>query len=75
MIRKIVGHRHVQTTVSYAHVAQDSLKDSAARVAVSFPARMEVSHRIHCPMIQGTQLPLICQLVDSSSTEEPRCRV
>ena len=43
MIRKILGHRRVQTTKRYAHFAQDSLKASAGRVAVTFAASMEVT--------------------------------
>ena len=43
MIRKILGHRRVQTTKRYAHFAQHSLKAFAGRVAVSLAASMEVT--------------------------------
>ena len=43
MNRKILGHRGVQTTKRYAHIAQHSLKASADRVAVSLAASMEVT--------------------------------
>ena len=33
MIGKLLGHRHVQMTARYAHLAQDSVKVAAARVA------------------------------------------
>ena len=40
MIGKLLGHRKVQTTARYAHLAQDSMKASAARVADSLRADM-----------------------------------
>lgn len=40
MIGKLLGHRKVQTTARYAHLAQDSVKTSAARVAESLRADM-----------------------------------
>ena len=41
MIGKLLGYRKVQTTARYAHLAQDSVKVSAARVAESLRADME----------------------------------
>lgn len=38
MIGKLLGHRKVQTTARYAHLAKDSVKASAARVAESLRA-------------------------------------
>ena len=38
MIGKLLGHRKVQTTARYAHLAQDSVKASAAKVAESLRA-------------------------------------
>ena len=38
MIGKLLGHRKVQTTARYAHLARDSVKASAARVADSLRA-------------------------------------
>ena len=40
MIGKLLGHRKVQTTARYAHLAQDSVKVSASRVAESLRADM-----------------------------------
>ena len=40
MIGKLLGHRKVQTTARYAHLAQDSVKASAARIAESLRADM-----------------------------------
>ena len=40
MIGKLLGHQKVQTTARYAHLAQDSVKASAARVAESLRADM-----------------------------------
>ena len=41
MIGKLLGHRQVQTTARYAHLARESVKTSAARVAQSIAADME----------------------------------
>ena len=38
MIGKLLGHRKVQTTARYAHLARESVKTSAARVAESIAA-------------------------------------
>ena len=35
MIGRLLGHTQVETTARYAHLAQDSVRDSAARVADS----------------------------------------
>ena len=40
MIGKLLGHRKVQTTARYAHLARESVKTSAARVAESLAADM-----------------------------------
>ena len=40
MIGKLLGHRQVQTTARYAHLARDSVKTSASRVAESIAADM-----------------------------------
>ena len=41
MIGKLLGHRQVQTTARYAHLARESVKTSAARVAESIAADIE----------------------------------
>ncbi len=41
MIGKLLGHRKVQTTARYAHLARESVKASAARVAESIANDME----------------------------------
>ena len=38
MIGKLLGHSKIQTTARYAHLARDSVKVSAARVADSIGA-------------------------------------
>ena len=40
MIGKLLGHRKVQTTARYAHLARDSVKAAAARVAESLRANL-----------------------------------
>ncbi|MDE0101371.1 MAG: tyrosine-type recombinase/integrase [Bryobacterales bacterium] len=40
MIGKLLGHRQVQTTARYAHLARESVKTSAARIAESIAADM-----------------------------------
>ena len=41
MTGKLFGHRKVQTTARYAHIARESVKTSAARIAESIAANME----------------------------------
>ena len=43
MIGKLLGHRQVQTTARYAHLAQESVKASSARVAESIAVDMVTS--------------------------------
>ena len=38
MIGKLLGHSKIQTTARYAHLARESVKESAARVAASIGA-------------------------------------
>ena len=45
MIGKLLGHRQVQTTARYAHLAQESVKASSARVAESIAVDMDTSPR------------------------------
>jgi len=40
MIGKLLGHRKVQATARYAHLARDSVKASAARIAENLQANM-----------------------------------
>ena len=35
MIGKLLGHSQMETTARYAHLARDSIRDSAARIADS----------------------------------------
>ena len=43
MIGKLLGHKKIQTTARYAHLARDSVKESAALVAASIAADIAVS--------------------------------
>ena len=38
MIGKLLGHSKVETTARYAHLARDSVKTAAKRVAISLAA-------------------------------------
>ena len=38
MIRKLLGHTQVETTARYAHLAEDSVRESAVRVSDSIAA-------------------------------------
>ena len=38
IIGRLLGHRRVETTARYAHLARDSVKESAERIAVSIAA-------------------------------------
>ena len=44
MIGRLLGHTQVETTARYAHLAQDSVKESAARVADSIAAIILKDH-------------------------------
>ena len=41
MIGKLLGHTKIQTTARYAHLARDSVSESAARVAASIGADLQ----------------------------------
>ena len=41
MIGKLLGHRKVQTTARYAHLARDSVKAAAERVSESLAADLD----------------------------------
>ena len=43
MIGKLLGHRKVQTTARYAHLALDTVKASAARIGDSIEQDLHVS--------------------------------
>ncbi len=49
MIGRMLGHRKVQTTARYAHLARDSVKASAARVAESLRADLAGETDPPCP--------------------------
>ena len=38
MIGKLLGHSQIQTTARYAHLARDSVKEAAERIASSIAA-------------------------------------
>ena len=38
IIGRLLGHRRVETTARYAHLARDSVRESAERIAVSIAA-------------------------------------
>ena len=41
MLGKLLGHRQVQTTAHYAHLARHSVKAAARRIEVSLAADMD----------------------------------
>ena len=49
MIGKMLGHRKVQTTARYAHLARDSVKASAAHIAESLRADLAGETELPCP--------------------------
>ena len=40
-LRKLLGHRQVQTTARYAHLGRNSVKTAAAKIADSLEADMD----------------------------------
>ena len=49
MIGRLLGHTQVETTARYAHLAEDSVKELAARVAESIAADLLPQYRAHTP--------------------------
>ena len=54
---RLLGHRKVQTTARYAHLARDSVKASAARIAESLGADMAGETEPPCPALQPSAAP------------------
>ena len=50
MIGKLLGHKRVETTARYAHLARDSVKESAARVADSLQRDLNGGAEISRPV-------------------------
>lgn len=50
MIGKLLGHRKVQTTARYAHLARDSVKASATRIAKSLQSDLADEGSLVPPM-------------------------
>ena len=50
MIGKLLGHRKVQTTARYAHLARDSVKVAAERVADSLADDLDSSPNVSVAM-------------------------
>ncbi len=68
MIGKRLGHRKVQTTARYAHLACDWLKASAARIAEESPRRSGARDRTPVPraMTAGRAVAAFILAVDSA---------
>ena len=54
-IGKLLGHSKIQTTARYAHLARDSVQESAARVAASIGTDILPEGTAKC--IDATALP------------------
>ena len=72
MIGKLLGHRKVQTTARYAHLARESVKMSAARVSESIAADMEIA------LLRGNdperRAPQFANMTRSQRQELPKYR-
>ena len=42
MIGKLSGHRQIQTTARYAHIARDSVKAAAVKISDSLELDMDI---------------------------------
>ena len=49
MIGRLLGHTQVETTARYAHLARDSMHDSAVRVSESIAADILDGYTAHAP--------------------------
>ena len=56
VIGKLLGHKQVQTTARYAHLAQDSVKEAAARIAASIGADISSRSVLERTRTDGTAL-------------------
>ena len=56
VIGKLLGHKQVQTTARYAHLAQDSVKEAAARIAASIGADISSQSVLERTRTHGTAL-------------------
>ena len=56
VIGKLLGHKQVQTTARYAHLAQDSVKEAAARIAASIGADISIRSVLERTRTHGTAL-------------------
>jgi len=63
MIGKLLGHTQVQTTARYAHLARDSVKASAARIAESLRVDMA-----------STPSTLLFQTTPPNACSAPSCQ-
>ena len=46
MIGRLLGHRHMETTARYAHLASESVRESAARIADSIASDIRYDHAV-----------------------------
>ena len=46
MIGLQLGHRHMETTARYAHLASESVRESAARIADSIASDIRYDHAV-----------------------------
>ena len=75
MIGKLLGHRQVQTTARYAHLAQESVKASAARVAENIAAGHGGAASLRrCHMTFYTASPPDHRLLGAHSQRSAICR-
>ena len=54
MIGKLLGHKQIETTARYAHLARDSVKESASRIADSIAEDILSGSRGRDSMHSGT---------------------
>ena len=54
MIGKLLGHRRVQTTARYAHLARDSVKVAAERVSDSLAADLDIHPNVSAAIWSGS---------------------
>ena len=60
MIGKLLGHSQIETTARYAHLARDSVKEAAERVAATLDptARGASAHAGRVSNAEGIKCPL-----------------
>lgn len=72
MIATLLGHKQIQTTARYAHLARNSVQAAAARIADTLEA--DIDTRLHTPSIAQTTAQLRCTSPANAESVPPNAQ-